>query len=206
MRTTAGGAQLWRPFHNERGTRSGEALRPLPRVRSTLPTMGRSLRLVSGTTPRHSLQAAQRDRSAQENTLRGLSVADVPRDETIQDGRLLAILGPLPGSSWSGRRESNSRSQLGNEFPLIFGGFQRTSADELSSSGELSGQLRTPADDGECAKFGPSREVKVSVPSAVVGALENAAAVLGVSLEALVVRIITQGRGRVADEDSESTE
>jgi hypothetical protein len=48
--------------------------------------------------------------------------------------------------------------------------------------------------------------VKVSLPNAVVGALENAAAVLGVSLEALVVRIITQGRGRVADEDSESTE
>jgi hypothetical protein len=89
--------------------------------------------------------------------------------------------------------ESNSRSQPGNAFPLIFGGFQRTAADELSSSGELSGQLRTPADESECAKFGPWREVKVILPSAVVGALENAAAVLGVSLETLVVRIITQG-------------
>ena len=89
--------------------------------------------------------------------------------------------------------ESNSRSQAGNAFPLIFGGFQRTAADELSSSGELSGQLRTPADESECAKFGPWREVKVTLPSALVGALENAAAVLGVSLETLVVRIITQG-------------
>jgi hypothetical protein len=90
--------------------------------------------------------------------------------------------------------ESNSRSQLENEYPLIFGGFQRTAADGLSSSDELSGQLRTPADEGECAKFGPWREVKVSLPSAVVGALENAAAVLGVSLEAPVVQIIMQGR------------
>jgi hypothetical protein len=37
--------------------------------------------------------------------------------------------------------------------------------------------------------------VKVTWPSAVVGALENAAKVLGVSLETLVVRIITQGHG-----------
>jgi hypothetical protein len=58
----------------------------------------------------------------------------------------------------------------------------------------LAEQLRTPADDSERAKFGPWREVKVSLPSAVVGALENAAAVLGVSLETLVVRIITQDR------------
>ncbi len=58
--------------------------------------------------------SSKRDRSAHENTLRGLSVADVPRDEAIQNGRRLAILGPLPGSSSSGRRESNSRSQLGN--------------------------------------------------------------------------------------------
>jgi hypothetical protein len=66
----------------------------------------------------------------------------------------------------------------------------------------LSGQLRTPADESECAKFGPSLEVKVSLPSAVVGALENAAAVLGVSLEALVVRIITQGHGPDAGDES----
>ena len=89
-------------------------------------------------------------------------------------------------------RESNPRSQLGKEFPLIFGGFQRTKADELTSSDELSGQLRTPTDDSECAKFGPSREVKVSMPSAVVGALENAAGLLGVSLETLLVQIITR--------------
>ena len=92
---------------------------------------------------------------------------------------------------WSGRRESNPRSQLGNEFPLIFSGFQRTTADELSSSDELSGQLRTPADEGECATFGPSQEVTVRLPSAVVGALENAADVIGISLETLVAQIIT---------------
>jgi len=97
-------------------------------------------------------------------------------------------------------RESNSRSQPGNEFPLIFGGCQRTAADESSSSEELSGQLRTPADEGECAKFGPWREVKVTLPSAVVGALENAAAVLGVSLETLLVQIITRGHDRSRDE------
>ena len=98
--------------------------------------------------------------------------------------------------------ESNSRSQPGNAFPLIFGGFQRTAADESSSSDELSGQLRTPADDSKCAKFGPSRDVHVSLPSAVVGALENAARVLGVSLEALVVRTITQGLGAGAGDES----
>ena len=98
--------------------------------------------------------------------------------------------------------ESNSRSQLGNEFPLIFGGFQRTAADKSSSSDELSGQLRTPADEGECAKFGPWQEVKVTLPSAVVGALENAAAVLGISLETLVVQIITQGRSPAEEDGS----
>jgi hypothetical protein len=66
----------------------------------------------------------------------------------------------------------------------------------------LSGQLRTPADEGECAKFGPWREVKVTLPSAVVGALENAAAVLGVSLETLIIRIITQGHGPGAGDGS----
>ena len=94
-------------------------------------------------------------------------------------------------------------AQLGNEFPLIFGGFQRTAADELSSSDELSGQLRTPADEGECAKFGPSREVTVSLPNGVVAALENPARVFDTSLETLVEEII-QGDGRVGDPGSET--
>jgi len=42
------------------------------------------------------------------------------------------------------------------------------------------------------------------LPSAVVGALENAAAVLGVSLESLVVLIIAQGHGPGADDVSPS--
>jgi hypothetical protein len=37
--------------------------------------------------------------------------------------------------------------------------------------------------------------VNVSLPSAVVGALDNAANVLGISLETLVAGIITQGHG-----------
>ena len=89
-----------------------------------------------------------------------------------------------------------------SELPLIFGGFQRTSADELSSSGELSEQLRTPANLGKYAKNDPWGETRVRLPNAVLGALENAAATMGISLEILVVRIITQGRGRVADENS----
>jgi hypothetical protein len=93
-------------------------------------------------------------------------------------------------------------AQLGNQFPLIFGEFQRTAADGLSSSDELSGQLRTPTDESECARFGPSREVNVSLPSAVAGALENAARVLGVSLERLVVLVITQGLGPGAGDES----
>ena len=97
-------------------------------------------------------------------------------------------------------------SLLGNEFPLIFGGFQRTAADEITSSDELSGQLRTPVDDSGRAKVGPSQDVTVSLPSAVVGAVENAAGVLGVSLERLVVLIVTQGHGLAADESSEFTE
>jgi hypothetical protein len=44
--------------------------------------------------------------------------------------------------------------------------------------------------------------VKVTLPSAVVGALENAAAVLGVSLETLVVQIITQGRSPAEEDGS----
>jgi len=40
----------------------------------------------------------------------------------------------------------------------------------------------------------------VTLPSAVVGALENAAAVLGVSLETLLVQIITRGHDRSRDE------
>jgi hypothetical protein len=44
--------------------------------------------------------------------------------------------------------------------------------------------------------------VKVTLPSAVVGALENAAAVLGVSLETLIIRIITQGHGPGAGDGS----
>jgi hypothetical protein len=107
----------------------------------------------------------------------------------------------LPGICGAGDENRTRRSQLGNEFPLIFGGFQRTSADELGSSDELSGQLRTPADDSESAKFGPWREVKVTLPSAVVGALENAAAVLGVSLETLLGKIITRPAGDAANED-----
>lgn len=39
------------------------------------------------------------------------------------------------------------------------------------------------------------------MPSAVVGALENAATVLGVSLETLVAQIITRPDGGAADED-----
>jgi hypothetical protein len=66
----------------------------------------------------------------------------------------------------------------------------------------LSGQLRTPTDDSECAKFGPSKEVKVSLPIAVVGALENAARVLGVSVETLVAQIITQGHSPLAAKDA----
>jgi hypothetical protein len=93
-------------------------------------------------------------------------------------------------------------AQLGNQFPLIFGEFQRTAADELSSSDELSGQLRTPTDESECARFGPSREVNVSLPSAVAETLENAARVLGVSLERLVVLVITQGLGPGAGDES----
>ena len=101
----------------------------------------------------------------------------------------------------AGDENRTRRSQLGNECLLIFGGFQRTAADESSSSDELSGQLRTPADEGECAKFGPWREVKVSLPNAVVGALENAATVLGVSLDTLFAQIITRPDGGAADED-----
>ena len=41
------------------------------------------------------------------------------------------------------------------------------------------------------------------MPSAVVGALENAARVFGTSLEALVAEVI-QGDGRVGDEGSET--
>ncbi|MGP8182378.1 MAG: hypothetical protein ACLP1E_16650 [Acidimicrobiales bacterium] len=44
--------------------------------------------------------------------------------------------------------------------------------------------------------------MKANLPSAVVGALENAATVLGVSLETLVVRIITQGHGPGAGDGS----
>ena len=102
----------------------------------------------------------------------------------------------------AGDENRTRRSQLGNECPLIFSGFQRTAADEPSSSDELSGQLRTLMDEGECANFGPGREVKANLPSAVVGALENAATVPGVSLETLVVRIITQGHGPGAGDGS----
>ena len=101
----------------------------------------------------------------------------------------------------AGDENRTRRSQLGNECLLIFGGFQRTAADESSSSDELSGQLRTPTNESKCAKFGPSREVKVSLPSAVVGALENAATVLGVSLDTLFAQIITRPDGGAADED-----
>jgi len=107
---------------------------------------------------------------------------------------------------WSGRRESNSRSQLGNQFSHIIGGFQRTEADESSSSDELSEQLRTPANEGECAKFGPSIEVKVTLPSAVVGALASAVVVPGVSLETLVVKIIFQGRSPAEEDGSRRKE
>jgi hypothetical protein len=44
--------------------------------------------------------------------------------------------------------------------------------------------------------------VRVSLPSDVVGALENAARVLGVSLERLVILIITQGLGPGAGDES----
>jgi len=43
----------------------------------------------------------------------GFVVADIPRDDALLDGRLLAVLRPLPGTSLSGRRESNPRFQLG---------------------------------------------------------------------------------------------
>jgi len=42
----------------------------------------------------------------------------------------------------------------------------------------------------------------VSLPSAFVGALENAASVFGIPLETLVARIVTQGREPSADNDS----
>ncbi len=44
-------------------------------------------------------------------------------------------------------------------------------ADEMSSSEELSGQLRTPANEGGCAKDAPWQEVKVNLPTAVVAPL-----------------------------------
>jgi hypothetical protein len=55
-------------------------------------------------------------------------------------------------------------------------------------------------------KNGPRGEIRVRLPNAILGALENAAATMGISPETLVVRIITQGRGRVADENSGFTE
>ena len=42
----------------------------------------------------------------------------------------------------------------------------------------------------------------MSLPSAFVGALENAASVFGIPLETLVARIVTQGREPSADNDS----
>jgi hypothetical protein len=60
--------------------------------------------------------------------------------------------------------------------------------------------------DSERATFGLSTEVKVSLPSAVAGALGNAASMFGVSLETLVVRIIKQGRGAAADDKSDRGE
>ena len=57
-------------------------------------------------------------------------------------------------------------------------------------------------DASERAKFGPSQEVKVNLPSAVVRALENAASVFGIPLETLVAQIVTQGREPSADNDS----
>ena len=42
----------------------------------------------------------------------------------------------------------------------------------------------------------------MTLPSAVVGVLENAASVFGIPLETLVAQIVTQGREPSADIDS----
>ena len=97
-------------------------------------------------------------------------------------------------------------SLLGNDLRAEFGGFQRTATDGLPSSGWLSGQLRTAANEGERAINVPWREVEVRLPSAVVGALENVAAAFGISLGMLLARIITQGPTLEADKDSGRTE
>src|ERR1039458_2716153 len=73
-----------------------------------------ALRLVSGTTPRISLQAASvtalptktRCGVCPSLTFRGM--------KPFKTVDYSPVLGPLPGGSSSGRREPNSRSQLGN--------------------------------------------------------------------------------------------
>src|SRR5208283_1062898 len=91
-----------------------------------------------------------------------------------------------PGNFASGRRESNSRPQLGNEREAEFGGLQRTGPDNLPSSGGSDEQPWRAADEAGCALNVPWREVTVRLPLDVAGALENAARALGVSLETLV--------------------
>jgi hypothetical protein len=54
----------------------------------------------------------------------------------------------------------------------------------------LSEQTRTPPDESECAINVPWREVTVTVPPDVVGALENVAGAFGISLEALFFRLL----------------
>ena len=67
--------------------------------------------------------------------------------------------------------------RFGTRFSLLLAGFS-----ELRRTAQ---QLRRP-----------SREVKLSLPGTGVLALENAADVLGVSLETLLVQIVTRGSDR----------
>ena len=92
---------------------------------------------------------------------------------------------------------------LGTSFPLCLTGFNELPADEFSAQTNCRTTAYSRWMRGECAKSGPSREVKVSLPSAVVGALENAARVFGISLETLVARTV-KSDGRVGEEGSET--
>ncbi len=113
------------------------------------------------------------------------------------------ITGSLTRPFESGRRESNSRSQLGNKHRAESGELQRTTADGLPSSREVAERGRTGANAGDCAIFVPWTEVRIELPDTVLRDFELQASRYGVSVELLLTTLLLTGQTVRAETEEE---
>ncbi len=96
------------------------------------------------------------------------------------------------GAGESGRRESNSRSQLGNQHTRAFVERERTAAERKPSSAGVPEQRRNPMEEYGCAINAPWRalELVIELPGEVADRLEERAAEAGITIGEAVASVL----------------